>query len=52
MLSKDFIAFGVRGRQGCDDASDSSLIEYNGVAPKWDATPFWSDSSFQSDKCC
>ena len=31
-------------RQLCDDASDIVLIQNNGVASKWVATPFWSDS--------
>ena len=31
----------------CDDASDSVLIENSGVAWKWVANPFWSDSCFQ-----
>ena len=31
-------------RQLCDDASVTVLIENNGVAGKWVATPFWSDS--------
>ena len=28
----------------CNDASDTVLIENNGVTRKWVATPFWSDS--------
>ena len=28
-----------RQRQRCDDASDTALIEINGVSPKWIATP-------------
>ena len=28
----------------CNDASDTVLIENNGVASEWVATPFWSDS--------
>ena len=31
-------------QQLCDDASDTVLIENNGVAPKRVATPIWSDS--------
>ena len=31
-------------RQHCDDASDTVVIENNGVATKWVATPFPSDS--------
>ena len=31
-------------RQLCDDACDSVFIENSGVARKWVATPFWSDS--------
>ena len=31
-------------QQLCDDASDSVLIENNGVTWKWVTTPFWSDS--------
>ena len=30
--------------QRCDDACDSALIENSGVAWKWVANPFWSDS--------
>ena len=30
--------------QRCDDASDTVLLENNGVAPEWMATTFWSDS--------
>ena len=33
-----------RQRQRCNEASDTALIENNGVTPKWVATPFWSDS--------
>ena len=36
-------------RQLCDDTSDSDLIENNGVAQKWVATPFWSDSFVFND---
>ena len=32
-------------RQLCDDASDSVLIENNGVAPEWGCYPFLSDST-------
>ena len=31
-------------RQCCNNASDTSFIEYNGVALEWVATPFLSDS--------
>ena len=31
-------------QQLCYDASDTVLIENNGVARKWVATPFWSYS--------
>ena len=31
-------------QQLCDDATDTVLIENNGVAQKWVATPIWSDS--------
>ena len=31
-------------RQLCDDARNTVLIENNGVAQKWVATPFWSNS--------
>ena len=31
-------------RQLCDDASDSDLIENNGVTPDWGCNPFSSDS--------
>ena len=30
--------------QRCNDASDTALIEINGVTQEWIATPFWSDS--------
>ena len=30
----------------CNDASDTTLIEINGVAQEWVATPFWSDYLF------
>ena len=30
--------------QRWDDAHDTTLIEINGVTPKWVATLFWSDS--------
>ena len=30
--------------QRCDDASDTALIEINGVSPEWVETPFWSNS--------
>ena len=30
--------------QRCDNTSDIGLIENKGVAPKWVATLFWSDS--------
>ena len=33
-------------RQLYDDASDTVLIENNGVAQKWVAIPFWSDGAF------
>ena len=33
-----------RQSQLCGDASDTVLFENNGVARKWVATPFWSDS--------
>ena len=32
-----------RQSQCCDDATDIAFIEINGVAPKWVATPSWSD---------
>ena len=32
-------------QQLCDDASDTVLIENNGVTQKWVATPIWSDST-------
>ena len=31
-------------QQLCDDASNTVLTENNGVAWRWVATPFWSDS--------
>ena len=31
-------------RQRCDDATDTALIENNGVTRKWVATPIWSHS--------
>ena len=35
--------------QLCDDASDTVLIENNGVARKWVAIPFWSNSVVFND---
>ena len=32
-------------RQHCDDASDTAVIENNGVTSEWVATLFWSDSN-------
>ena len=32
--------------QRCDDASDTAVIEKNGVAPKWVAAPFWHNYLF------
>ena len=36
---------GIQLQQRCDDACDSVLIEYNGVAPEWGCNPFSSDST-------
>ena len=38
-----------RLRQRYDDACDVVLFEKNGVAPKWVAAPFWSDSIYSID---
>ena len=35
----------------CDDASDSSHIDYNEIDPAWVATPFEQFYHFQSEKC-
>ena len=43
--------FTERQRQCCDDTSDTSLIEYNGVAPEWGCNPFWSDSTDFNENC-
>ena len=32
-------------RQYWDDASDTALIEHNGVAQEWGCNPFWSGST-------
>ena len=38
-------------RQHCDNASDTSLIENNRVAPEWGCNPFLSDSTVFLKKC-
>ena len=35
--------------QRCNEVCDIALIDLNGVAPKWVATPFSSDSIFSNE---
>ena len=40
-----------RQRQRCDNVCDTSLIDHNGVTPKWAATPFSSNSIVVNERC-